>query len=124
MTAPLRAGPAVAEALERPSVALDWKLVAVSDVFSVALDAACWAFAWVDSPRRATREVNLADCLNTAREAFMTILKSRDRDWGIKRLKVVPRVVGRQLVDELVPGSLFRRVFAMARSSTASKVLA
>ena len=83
-------------ALERPSEALDWKLAATSPVFSVAFDAACWAFAWVDSPRRATRDVNLADCLKTAREAIMTIVKSSDGGNGYKASKVVTDVVERQ----------------------------
>lgn len=117
LAAPAIAGPAVAWALERPSEALDLKLAAASPVFSVAFDAACWAFAWVDSPRRATRDVNLADCLKTAREAIMTIVKSSDGGNGYKASKVVTDVVERQWVDERVAGA----VFAMARSSTASK---
>lgn len=48
----------------------------------------------------------------------MTIVKSRDRGTGYNASKVVPDVVERQLVDEWVAGA----VFAMARSSTASKI--
>lgn len=71
LTAPLMAGPAADVAFDKPSEALDWKFCADSD----ALDAASEAFADVVLLRRATREVNLADCLITARETDITILK-------------------------------------------------
>lgn len=73
-TAPLIAGPAEAETLDKPSEAFDWKFCACSVALDAVSFAASVALAVVDSHRRPLRTVNLADCRSTARDADNDII--------------------------------------------------